>query len=202
MLNAAKQLDPGRLGLVSGRGVLLKDGRASVSDSLQVFLQIVSQSFFTERRGYLQALEEDKPGHGTLSAGVEPTDDKGGGQLGMHQNGDLFDVSADLLVPLLVTLLVLVEGNFIREKPEHSSGPVLGLIDQVGFFGISRFLRGLCDVHAVRLVEGGVTNILLDSREDHQLAAAHLSDDLGIASAPITVNSLLDPSNEPFNPEG
>lgn len=113
----------------------------------------------------------------------------------MLYDWDLFDVLANPSVVLLVALLVLLKFLIIRDA-EHSGGPLLHLVEQTRFLDLSQLFGGRCDEHSERLAVGEVTNIPLDCSADCRFLADHVSGDLGIARSSITVNGLLQFSEE------
>lgn len=113
------------------------------------------------------------------------------GTLGVLYHGDLFNVLVDPPVLLIVALLVLVKDIFIRKDHGHSGCHCLSSLSNAAALNHFRLLGGLFDEHAVRLAVKGVTNILFDLPADCRPVAAHVSGNLDVPLASITVDGLL-----------
>lgn len=91
---------------------------------------------------------------------------------------------------LLVVLLVQIEALFNAE-----------LLEQSRCFDLPQFFRGLCYGHAVLLAVACVTSTLFDAPADRPHVAANISSNHGVALVFITVEGVLDGSNEFVCPE-
>ena len=74
-------------------------------------------------------------------------DHDSGKKLYIHHDGNIFDVFADSPVVLPVGHLVLVEILFIRIEPEHSSRPMLKLIQQSHCLDLPQLFGDIHDEH-------------------------------------------------------
>lgn len=121
----------------------------------------------------------------------------------MLYDGKPFHVLTYPPLPLLVALLVLVNLFPLIEEPEHSIGLSLVFVEQN--FGLDldllRLIKGLGDEHAGKFAIERITNNVLDRMADRQTGATHFNGDLDVALVSITVNSLLDGSDDLFDSE-